>query len=614
MSTTSFTKTPQANDDYYWIFEDELGILRYGSTIALDVMANDLGGKAKTLFSIDDGNGNALDPTDLLNADALVNGVSAWETTAAGNRIRINNGKIELDLTNALSVRGAQDFNSLTANDLIEDSFIYAIRLGNGTLSWAHVTFNIQGQNDAATISGDITGMLGEDDTTPATGALVVSDPDSGESHTQVVTNAAGLSGLGTFSIDADGHWSYTVDNSLVQYLNNSQSVTDSFVFKSLDGSAEETVTVTIKGANEVPAWQPVQADAIAYGTFGASKIIKVATDGSLSHTGISLPNGGQFAYYNIIADVNNDGHNDVLVAGDNGLGRLYYNNGDGSFTDSGFGFPGNFQTRIAAADIDNDGDLDVYFSGGTGPSIVYQNNGPAGFQPVFSYDNVSVGGFFRTSGDAYFGDINGDGYVDLYMWQQDGVPRADKIFFNDGTGHFVDSGIALPTENSEHFGVKLGDVNNDGHLDIVRTPRGGSPAGVLINDGTGNFSVRQASFGPTDGSGVFLADIDGNGTLDAVTGLAYPTNLPLQWWSNDGTGQFTFAATLTANLIRAPLTLADFTRDGSVDIAYYDVSASQMKTLINDGAGNFTEGGSLQVAPHVFWADAGILGLDQII
>src|SRR4029079_5162253 len=64
-STTSFTNTPQAKDDSYNYIED---LLRANSTLHnsatntlyLDVMSNDLGGGAKTLFSVSDGDGNAI--------------------------------------------------------------------------------------------------------------------------------------------------------------------------------------------------------------------------------------------------------------------------------------------------------------------------------------------------------------------------------------------------------------------------------------------------------------------------------------------------------------------------------------------------------------------------
>jgi len=181
ISKVSFTKTPQAGDDYYYWDEDALQLDPnvYDTDtgyLTLDVMANDLGGAAKTLYSIDDGNGNPLDPSDLLSADALINGISDWQQTESGNQARINNGKIEFDLSFELP----DGVNSLAEGEQFTDTFIYAIRLGNGTLSWAHVHIEINGVNDAP-VSTD-------DSVTTSEDAVIV----------------LGLSDFGTFS-DVDG-------------------------------------------------------------------------------------------------------------------------------------------------------------------------------------------------------------------------------------------------------------------------------------------------------------------------------------------------------------------------------------------------------------------------
>src|SRR5258705_130837 len=98
-SPISFTNTPQARDDTYCYTEDQAAFFAVGNILSFDVMSNDLGGNAKALFSIDDGNGNALaSDAQLLVKDGLTNGISAWECTALGNSIRINNGKIEFAL------------------------------------------------------------------------------------------------------------------------------------------------------------------------------------------------------------------------------------------------------------------------------------------------------------------------------------------------------------------------------------------------------------------------------------------------------------------------------------------------------------------------------------
>ena len=75
---------------------------------------------------------------------------------ANGNMIRIHNGQIELDISNSLvATAGSDSLNALGAGMTITDSFSYAIQLGNGALSAATVTFTLEGDNDAATITAD---------------------------------------------------------------------------------------------------------------------------------------------------------------------------------------------------------------------------------------------------------------------------------------------------------------------------------------------------------------------------------------------------------------------------------------------------------------------------
>src|SRR3954451_6524909 len=105
-TSTSFTKTPQAGDDSYTYTEDQAAALAIGNILSFDVMSNDLGGNAKTLYSIDDGNGNTLAPDAQLLLKDVVNGVSAWETTADGNCVRIKNGKIEFDVSHSIQAFG----------------------------------------------------------------------------------------------------------------------------------------------------------------------------------------------------------------------------------------------------------------------------------------------------------------------------------------------------------------------------------------------------------------------------------------------------------------------------------------------------------------------------
>ena len=271
-STTSFTNTPQAKDDNYLFLEDALrnNASLYSETtkiITLDVMSNDLGGNAKTLFSVEDGDGNAITADfDLLCKDVNAAGVSEWECTFGGNWVRINNGKIEYVIADGSGVKGqGRSVDSLTDGEAFSDQFVYAIRLGNGTLSEATVKINITGKQDAASIAvsgasdncvveagGTANGVAGDSN---ACGTLSVTDKDSGENKFKPVTGS--LDGnYGTFTFDENsGKWTYTLDNSrpATEALAEGDSKTESLTVYSFDGSDSYVIQVTVKGTNDAP-------------------------------------------------------------------------------------------------------------------------------------------------------------------------------------------------------------------------------------------------------------------------------------------------------------------------------------------------------------------------
>ncbi|MDE2411612.1 MAG: VCBS domain-containing protein [Sphingomonadales bacterium] len=266
-TTTSFGNTPQAKDDWFRLSEDGLNTATssYSAltrTLTLDVMANDLGGNAKSLFSIDDAEGNPI--SDLARTDLLSNTkFSNWEHTDDGNWIRINNGKVEFRLGDPAhpgDFNFARDINSLGGSETVSDQFTYAIKLGNGTLSWATVHIDIAGANDAATITGTAGGAVVEAGgvanadagIVTAGGTLTVHDVDSGEAVFQPAANINGT--YGTFAFDATtGVWSYTLDNTrgATQALTQGQLVSDSLTVTSADGTASQVITVQITGAND---------------------------------------------------------------------------------------------------------------------------------------------------------------------------------------------------------------------------------------------------------------------------------------------------------------------------------------------------------------------------
>ena len=150
-------------------------------------------------------------------------------------------------------------YDAMPAGSTFTTHFTYDVVDEHGAHVTQHATITITGTNDGATIAGTATGTVQEDvavvsGNLSTSGDLAVADVDSGEAVFQAQAGTAGSNGYGTFTLEANGHWTYTVDNgqAAVQGLAIDEFLTDSFTAVSADGTASETVTVTINGSNDV--------------------------------------------------------------------------------------------------------------------------------------------------------------------------------------------------------------------------------------------------------------------------------------------------------------------------------------------------------------------------
>jgi len=146
---------------------------------------------------------------------------------------------------------------ALKACDTLTDTFTVTTIGGTPEV----VTVTIQGSDDPAVISGDTHGCVVEaggvhnatHGVPTATGLLTDTDVDDPSStFAAVACPKPSDHGYGSFTMTADGHWTYALDdgNCAVQALNVGQTLTDTFVVKTVDGTAQ-TVTVAIEGSND---------------------------------------------------------------------------------------------------------------------------------------------------------------------------------------------------------------------------------------------------------------------------------------------------------------------------------------------------------------------------
>ncbi|MBR0777908.1 VCBS domain-containing protein [Bradyrhizobium diazoefficiens] len=109
--------------------------------------------------------------------------------------------------------------------------------------------------NTPPSIAGVTTGTVSEDDILSASGQLTAVDVDTGDSAAwSLPTGSAGA--YGKLTVDAAGHWTYTLDNAAAQSLKAGDTVQEIFTVRATDtagATVDQQVTVTVTGTNDAP-------------------------------------------------------------------------------------------------------------------------------------------------------------------------------------------------------------------------------------------------------------------------------------------------------------------------------------------------------------------------
>ncbi|MCG9578511.1 VCBS domain-containing protein [Vibrio tubiashii] len=167
---------------------------------------------------------------------------SAGDSTGAYGTLHVDsNGQWHYDLDHSKA-------NALQQGETKAEGFDITAISTDGSTATKHIEVLVQGKDDGAIISGQDSGQVTEDKHLQASGNLTVIDPDSGEGH---FTATSGSTQLGTYTIDASGHWTYSLDPR-VQSLHQGETTPDVFTVHSADGTAH-VIKVTITGTQDAP-------------------------------------------------------------------------------------------------------------------------------------------------------------------------------------------------------------------------------------------------------------------------------------------------------------------------------------------------------------------------
>jgi len=349
-----------------------------------------------------------------------------------------------------------------------------------------------------------------------------------------------------------------------------------------------------------------------------ANRLYRNNRDGSFSDvTAKAGLTGEGYGMGVAVADYNNDGHEDIFVAGVHG-NHLYRNNGNGTFTDvtkaaglAGSGSLGRPGWTVAACwiDYDNDGYLDIFLSnycdwaagsdpvcGGIAPGTrAYCHPDKYRAEPMQLFHNNGDGTFTEITRKQGLPDLLGKGMgVAMADFAGDGRPgifvandnSRNLLLRNRGRGFEevgLEAGVAYNGDgrNISGMGADFGDIDGDGRPDIVMTGLKNETFDVFLNRGKGVFDDGSAQTGllnlsrPWSGWGCGLVDLDNDGWLDlfvAGGGLDVQDAQTNRVFQNHG-GKFLDASNeagpgLAAQALHRGAVFADFDRDGRIDIA----------------------------------------------
>ncbi len=280
--------------------------------------------------------------------------------------------------------------------------------------------------------------------------------------------------------------------------------------------------------------------------------------------------------------------------------------------------YEGMFGGGVCVLDFNKDGFDDLFITGGMNSDVLYKNNGNSTFTNVYETSGLTLTKKFVTQGVAA-ADVNRDGYVDLFVTtitikgKKQPVPRAMNLFFlNNGNGTFRDATKEYGLDQLVSFSTapSFGDINADGYPDLyvgnyfnaftgeltfindatIVSSTQTSKGYLLLNKKGQKFADVYEQYGLTHkgfGFGGVFTDYDNDGDQDLIInhdfGYKRTPNLLLQnQYPRQSFTDVAPAAKLDLMINSMGTAVGDYNNDGWMDYYYTNIRFNRM--MVNHG------------------------------
>lgn len=362
----------------------------------------------------------------------------------------------------------------------------------------------------------------------------------------------------------------------------------------------------------------------------------------------VSADTAKSLSYFVESVDLNQDGNKDLIFFGFTSptmsktetpqKSLFYWGTGSGNYSlaaATSIALPATSHPReVAYADFNNDGKLDIFladhgwdtnpFPGGQNQLIL---SSPTGWISGTSYLPTRTDFTHCTA----VGDINNDGKVDIFLGNvSTGSSQFNaSILFGDGTGQFIESTTAVPSEIRgpiRFYAAQLADLNRDGWVDLIIGNSGDAnnskSQSIVYWNKNGVFNNVDCTLLPNGFFGakneqildIQSADVNGDGSKDLVL-LSTQNNPYYDGWSiqilsNQGNAFVDITSEAFGSNVSSMgtpnqakqmpwvpfLKLVDLNNDGTLDILFdsiknYNSASPETQALfyLNDGFGHYT-------------------------